>query len=67
MEENEVLEFDLNHNSKGEVSSSLKVSAVLSWIMAGLMILISGYYATIKRGQWKNLLRSLQNNLMLSS
>lgn len=39
---NEVLEFDLDHSKGGEVTSTLRVSAVLSWIMAGLMILICG-------------------------
>jgi hypothetical protein len=42
MEDNEVLEFDLNHNKSNEITSTLKVSAILSWIMAGIMILMCG-------------------------
>jgi hypothetical protein len=45
---NEVLEFDLDHNKSGERTSTLKVSAVLSWIMAGLMILICSIFLLAK-------------------
>ncbi len=41
-ENNEVLEFDLDQHHQGELTSTLKVSSILSWIMAGIMIVMCG-------------------------